>query len=77
MCYIADKLNFDDLVIPIVLDSKSTCIEDIATAGILHQSFLQWPMDSLWTRGLDDRMKLFWDKLITKLKTGGNLKRKS
>ena len=76
---LSDKLTFDDLVIPIVLDHKSTCMEDIANAGILHQSFLEWPQldESFWTHGLDDKMTLFWDKLITKLRSGGNLKRKS
>ena len=71
-----DKLHFDDLIIPIILDANKTCLEDIARVGILHQSFLQWPGEKGKGQGLDDRMALFWDKLITRLKTGGNLKKR-
>ena len=56
-----------DVIVPIILREFPTSQVTRTLAGILSKSYLQWTDDP-------EGQALFWDKLITKLKHGGNLK---
>ena len=56
-----------DVIVPIILREFPTSQMTRTLAGILSKSYLQWTDDK-------DGQALFWDKLITKLKHGGNLR---
>ncbi|KAK2153708.1 hypothetical protein NP493_2272g00016 [Ridgeia piscesae] len=56
-----------DVIVPIILREFPTSQVTRTLAGILTKSYLQWTDDP-------EGQALFWDKLITKLKHGGNLR---
>ena len=56
-----------DVIVPIILHEFPPSEVTLTLEGILSKSYLQWTEDP-------DGQALFWDKLITKLKRGGNLR---
>ena len=56
-----------DVIVPIILREFPTSQVTRTLAGILTKSYLQWTDDP-------EGQALFWDKLIIKLKHGGNLR---
>ncbi|KAK2182492.1 hypothetical protein NP493_351g04030 [Ridgeia piscesae] len=56
-----------DVIVPIILREFPTSQLTRTLEGILSKSYIQWTEDP-------EGQALFWDKLITKLKKGGNIR---
>ena len=56
-----------DVIVPVILREFPMSLLTRTLEGILSKSYLQWTSDP-------DGQALFWDKLTTKLKHGGNLR---
>ncbi|KAI0237969.1 hypothetical protein LSAT2_011427 [Lamellibrachia satsuma] len=56
-----------DVIVPIILHEFPTSQVTRTLEGILSRSYLEWTIDP-------QGQALFWDKLITKLKQGGNIR---
>lgn len=61
-----------EMIIPVLL-KEDIGMSEIDKAGILNRSFLQWP--SKKCQGHADKIELFWNKLLTKLTSGGNIRK--